>query len=70
MTGTLPLPHPSAVEQELIDIKAALDKNKVPTEIDDHVLCGKRRLTTTQRVQLVAYAYELSNRVSTSFMER
>ncbi len=70
MTGTLPLPHPSAVEQELIDIKAALDKNKVPTEIDDHVLGGKRQLTTAQRVQLVAYAYEISQRPKPSYQDR
>lgn len=49
-------------ETQLQQICKILDSHKVPTEIEDHALGGKRYLSTVERVKLIAYKYEVSQR--------
>lgn len=63
-------PDYSDEERQLLQICNILDSSKVPKEIEDHALGGKRQLSTVDRVKLIAYKYEVSQRNSGPYGDR
>lgn len=63
-------PSYTEYETQLQQIRKILDSSKVPTEIEDHALGGKRHLSTVERVKLIAHNYEVSLRVPGPYGDR
>ena len=57
-------------EGQLRQICNILDSSKVPKEIEDNALGGKRQLSMVERVKLIAYKYEVSQRNSGPYGDR